>query len=61
VDSSIQGTSEPRARLPRWVKISGVIAIIVVVLLVLVLLLGGEHGPSRHTRGTAATTSLLVS
>ena len=39
---------------PRWVKVSGIIAIVVVLLVVVVLLLGGGpggHGPGRHTGG----------
>ena len=34
---------------PRWVKVSGVIAIVVVLLLGIMMLTGGgDHGPSRH-------------
>lgn len=36
-------------RMPRWVKIVGVVAILLVVLLVVALL--GGHGPGRHTGG----------
>ena len=32
---------------PRWVKVSGIIAIVLVVLVVIMLLTG--HGPGRHT------------
>jgi hypothetical protein len=42
--------SKPPAT-PRWVKVSGIIAIVVVVLLVVVALVGGDHGPSRHLPG----------
>jgi hypothetical protein len=36
-------------RLPRWVKVSGIVAIVLAVAVVAVLLLsGGEHGPGRH-------------
>lgn len=37
---------------PRWVKVSGAIALVVVVLVGLMLLVGGGpggHGPGRHT------------
>jgi hypothetical protein len=35
--------------IPRWVKVSGIIAIVVVLLVVVILIAsGGEHGPSRH-------------
>jgi hypothetical protein len=33
---------------PRWVKVSVLIAVALLVLLVLILLLTGEHGPGRH-------------
>jgi hypothetical protein len=34
---------------PRWVKVSGIVAIVLAVAVVVVLLLsGGEHGPGRH-------------
>lgn len=34
---------------PRWVKVFGIVAIVVVLLVIAMLLIGGEHGPSRHT------------
>lgn len=41
----------PSAQIPRWVKLSGIVAAIAVVLLLLVLLLsGGNHGPGRHAQ-----------
>jgi hypothetical protein len=48
------------AGVPRWVKVSGVIALVVVVIVVIMLVTGrGGHGPSRHTPGgdTGAGTS----
>ena len=33
---------------PRWVKVSGIIALALIVLLLIVLLAGGNHGPGRH-------------
>ena len=34
---------------PRWVKVSGIVAIILVVLVVIVMVAsGGSHGPGRH-------------
>ena len=55
-----------RAGAPRWVKVSGVIALAIVLLLLIVLLAGGEHGPGRHLsvrglggpRPSVATASL---
>lgn len=36
---------------PRWVKVSGVIALLVLLLFVVLALAGGAHGPGRHTGG----------
>lgn len=34
---------------PRWVKVTGIVALALVVLAVVVALaLGGDHGPGRH-------------
>lgn len=39
---------------PRWVRISGLIALAVILLAVVVMALaGGEHGPDRHPPGGA--------
>jgi hypothetical protein len=42
-------------RMPRWVKVPGIIvAVLVLVFLVLKLFgIGGEHGPGRHIGGGA--------
>lgn len=54
-DADVRPGGEPDAGLPRWVKISGIVAIIVVLLLAVMLLVGGgEHGPSRHSQSGAA-------
>lgn len=35
---------------PRWLKVSGIVALILVLLLVIVMFAsGGNHGPGRHT------------
>jgi hypothetical protein len=40
------------AGMPRWVKISGVIALVVIILLAVMLFAGrGGHGPGRHAPG----------
>jgi hypothetical protein len=39
----------PDTGTPRWVKVSGIIALVVVLLVVVGMLIGGEHGPGRHT------------
>jgi hypothetical protein len=36
------------AGMPRWVKVTLIVAGILVVLVLVVLLSGGEHGPGRH-------------
>lgn len=34
---------------PRWVKVSGIIAIVLVLLVVIMMFIGGaNHGPGRH-------------
>jgi hypothetical protein len=33
---------------PRWVKVSGIIALAVLLLLIVLLVAGGNHGPGRH-------------
>ena len=62
---------EAAGGMPRWVKVSGLVAAGLVVAVVLMLALGGgEHGPGRHMGGTGggghspsmhATTSVPAS
>jgi hypothetical protein len=41
-------TEEPEST-PRWVKISGIVALVLVVVVVVLLVTGtGNHGPGRH-------------
>lgn len=50
---------EAGPRLPRWVKVSGIVLGVVVLVLVVLILtgVGGEHGPGRHqSLGAPATT-----
>ena len=45
----------PYPGIPRWVKVFGIIVIVVVLLVVgLMFLVGGEHGPGRHTQSSDA-------
>jgi hypothetical protein len=44
----------PTAGTPRWVKVSGIIALAVVLLLLIVLFAGGNHGPGRHVSSLGA-------
>ena len=39
---------------PRWVKVSGIVAMIVILLIVIVIVagVGGPHGPGRHLSST---------
>ncbi|MGW3352743.1 hypothetical protein ACWDA3_56445 [Nonomuraea rubra] len=46
------------ARMPRWVKVAGIITAVVVLLFV-VLMLVGDHGPGRHS-GAASGNSPAV-
>jgi hypothetical protein len=43
---------------PRWVKVSGIVAVVVILLVVLVMVLGGgEHGPMRHLPSGSGETN----
>ena len=44
------------ARMPRWVKIAGIGAVLLVVLLIVALLSG--HGPGRHMGGHGASAPI---
>lgn len=46
-DTRVRSHSTPT---PRWVKVSGIIAIVLVMLVVIVMFIGGDHGPGRHMR-----------
>ena len=47
---------------PRWVKMSAVVAVLVVLMVVFVLATGGagEHGPGRHSGGDDKAPSSAV-
>jgi hypothetical protein len=45
--------SAANAGVPRWVKVSGLVALVVVLLVVVMLLIPGNHGPGRHLGGQA--------
>lgn len=60
VDASPGRGSPPGA--PRWVKVSGIIALVLALLVAVVLLLGGGgHGPAQHSssRDADSRTSAL--
>ena len=52
----------PTAGPPRWVKVSGIIALALVLLVLIVLLAGGNHGPGRHqsSRGYGGPPPLVA-
>lgn len=43
-------------RIPLWVKVFGIIALVVIVLFVILLLSGRGHGPGRHTPSSGGDT-----
>ena len=45
-----QQDTDKQARTPTWVKVFGFGALILVLLIVAMLVLGGGHGPSRHSQ-----------
>lgn len=48
-DTDLGVSRESTTGTPRWVYVFGIIALIVVLLFVAVMLVGGNHGPGRHT------------
>ncbi|MCM3444163.1 hypothetical protein AB3Z07_26955 (plasmid) [Metabacillus halosaccharovorans] len=54
--NSISDTKDRPPSTPRWVKISGIIAIIIILLVVILMFIGGgNHGPGRHLPGGEQT------
>jgi hypothetical protein len=56
-DDDIEVPPDPASRrgMPRWVKVSGLVAAVLVLVFVVAQLTGagGEHGPGRHSGGDA--------
>jgi hypothetical protein len=53
-----RGSSNGYPGAPRWVKVSGIVALILIVLVVVVMVLGGgEHGPMRHIPSGSGETN----
>jgi hypothetical protein len=49
-DSGVSRDRRSIPSTPRWVKVSGMIALVLALLVVVLLLAGGgDHGPGRHT------------
>ncbi len=49
-DTGVERRSGSTTGMPRWVKVSGIVALVIVLLFVILLLTGGpnRHGPGRH-------------
>jgi hypothetical protein len=49
-DDGVRYDDESRTRIPRWVKVVGIVLAVLAVLIVVVMLIGGGggHGPRRH-------------
>jgi hypothetical protein len=44
-----RGSSAGYPGTPRWVKVSGIVALILILLVIVIMfVVGGSHGPSRH-------------
>jgi hypothetical protein len=50
----------PSGGVPRWVKVSGLVALVVVLLVVVMLLVPGNHSPGRHLGGQAPLVGVAV-
>ncbi len=48
------------SRMPRWLKLSLIVALLLMLLAVVAMLIGGGHGPRRHV-GAAATPGTSLS
>lgn len=46
---SDDSTRESAPLPPPWAHVFGILAIVLIVILVIALLVGGNHGPSRHS------------
>jgi hypothetical protein len=51
-----ESDNEAPTGMPRWVKVLGIIAVVLLLLLGIMMLIGGEHGPGRHTPPAAGST-----
>uniref|UniRef100_A0A1S2L348 Uncharacterized protein n=1 Tax=Anaerobacillus isosaccharinicus TaxID=1532552 RepID=A0A1S2L348_9BACI len=56
-DSGVRSTEDGPPSTPRWVKVSGIIAIVLILLVVIMIIIGGgNHGPGRHISFSDQTT-----
>ena len=57
-DANLETDSEDDPRVPRWVKLFGLAAILLLALVIVVMLLtGGQHGPGRHLSSLGIATT----
>ena len=54
-DTGVGPDREAITSTPRWVKVSGIIALVLVLLFVVIMLTVGGHGPGRHTLPSGVT------
>jgi hypothetical protein len=67
-DEARRSGRPPYPGVPRWVKISGIVAVALVLLIAIIILtgIGGPHGPARHlpmgdaNHGAPADTGLDI-
>ena len=51
----------PPPRMPRWVKVFGIVAAsLILLMLAAMLIIGGKHGPGRHLGDGAAAPARVV-
>lgn len=54
-DTDVRPTENRPPSTPRWVKVSGIIAIVLVLLVVIMMFIsGGKHGPMRHMSSSSS-------
>jgi hypothetical protein len=60
-DDTDVGPSRDYPGMPRWVKVSGIIALILVLLVVVTMVagVGGQHGPGRHMPSGGASSYIM--
>lgn len=53
---------ESPPRIPRWVKVIGIIAVILIQLILIAFItgLGGSHGPSRHIPASESSGTYIL-
>jgi hypothetical protein len=60
-DGGIEPSRRSVADTPRWVKVSGIVALLLVVLVVVLLLFGGgRHDPGRHVDGSSMPSGVTA-